>query len=107
MVLSDGATGLALTAQTRARVLASRMKGLQIRRNMGRPPDDGRSRLLWESSNTRLSLQGVGVDSLTLNVCSWPDDWPTTAPDGEFNRSVANGCYLATQLCNYATIRVG
>src|ERR1700692_2668744 len=94
MVLSDGATGLALTAETRGRVLASRMKGLQIRRNMVRPPDDGRSRLLWETSNTRLSLQGVRVDSLTLNVCSWPDDWPTTASDPSATVSLLDRSHL-------------
>src|ERR1700683_1601282 len=46
-MVSTGAAGLALTTEMRGRVLASRMKGMQIRRNMVRPPDDVRSRLLW------------------------------------------------------------
>ena len=99
MVLSDGAAGMALTTETRSRVLASRMKDLQIRRNMVRPRDDRRSRLLWGISNTRFSLQGIRADSFTPNHALGPMTGLRpllTTP----NRTVANGRYRAAQSGN-------
>jgi hypothetical protein len=41
------------------------------------------------------------VDSLTLNVCSWPDDWPTTAPDPTaVGRDRPLSCSLASQVAS-------